>query len=425
MAAADAATRRPPLVSGERIRRLFGWGRREDAAATVPGPQAPYQLGRRLDRAESGDVYEATHPRLLGSFAVKLVRPGVGASPEAVQAFRLDATVVAGLHHPHCAQVLDIGTTVDGVPFLVMELLEGETLDQYLDRRRSLPADQASELITAIASALAAAHTVKVVHGDLRPEKIFLAQAAGYAHGFAKVMGFGPSRLIAIGDRLAAAQRVEAAPFAGPELGTAGFDPLDARIDQFALAAIAYRVLAGANAFPGADGAAIRRRLLGEAPRPLPVSAHYGRAVDPVLRRGLAKAPHQRYPSVTAFAQALDDALSHSAPNHVTEVTSGQILMASPIVPTGPAPQVELDDEVSQGFFAEGNRIETTGVEHEVEPVPVHSLDRIPRNRRPFVVLALLALLGTAPVAWWAGWRPPQVWQQSWVWQTLHLPSGN
>jgi serine/threonine-protein kinase len=425
---ANAATRRAPFMSGARLRRLFGWSKPEESKRRVPGPRGDYELERLIERGDTGEIHEASHPRLAGRLAIKLVHVASGASAETMEAFRRDVALVAGARHPHCLQVLEIGATADGVPFLVMELLEGETLAQLLDRYRTLGATEAIELIKAIAHGLTAAHDQNVIHGNLRPEKVFLASTRGYKRGFVKLMGFGFGRLsftpTADGSPLAVGEK--AAPFAAPELGTAAFDTLDGRTDEFALAAIAYRMLAGTNAFAGEDAVTVRRRMRGEAPRPLPDAARFGRGVDGVLRRGLAKAAHQRFSTVAAFVQALEDALVSSAPLAVSEVTSGQIVMASPITPAGANPQVELGDDISQGFFEEGKRLEATGAFHENDAVRVRSLDKIARHRGPWSLalgLVLLLLAGAGPVAWWAGWRPPQSWQQSWPWRALHLPS--
>jgi serine/threonine-protein kinase len=392
---------------------------------SMPGPagappvESGYRLGRRLDRGGADEVYEADHPTLPGRFAVEIHRRALAAGPQAADAFRREAAVVSSLRHPHIAQVLEIGTLPDGVPFVVMEELHGQTLAQLLAARRAVSALEAVGWVSAIAGALTAAHGAGIVHGELRPEKIFLAQVAGYERGFAKLLGFGLRHLAPSGRR---GLDAGAARFMAPELAEGRGPGADGRSDQFSLAAMAYRMIAGSDAFQGDDPVTVVHRVLRETPTPLTELVRCDPVVDAVVRRGLAKRADQRFPSVLAFAGALDEAVAGSKPVITQTVAQSQVVSVAPLV-AGSAIEVEQDDVVSESFFAEGLRQEARG--HYVEQIPQHydgPLDRVPRRRGPMLMLVLLLLGAGAGAAWWAGWRPPAAWQQSAVWRTLRLP---
>jgi serine/threonine-protein kinase len=320
-------------------------------------------------------VYEADHPTLPGRFAVEIHRRALAAGPQAADAFRREASVVSGLRHPHIAQVLEIGTLPDGVPFVVMEELHGQTLAQVLAARRTVAGSEVVSWVNAIAGALTAAHGAGIVHGELRPDKIFLAQVAGYERGFVKLLGFGLRQLAPSGRR---GLEAAAARFMAPELAEARGPGADGRVDQFALAAIAYRMLAGVDAFQGDDPVTVIHRVLRETPTPLTELLRCDPVVDAVVRRGLTKRPDQRYPTVMAFAGALEEAVAGSKPVITQTVAQSQVVSVAPLM-AGSSIEVEQDDVVSESFFAEGLRQEARG--HYVEQLPRPydgPMDRLP-----------------------------------------------
>jgi serine/threonine protein kinase len=385
----------------------------------VPGI---YRLGARLDSGDTDEVYEATHPRLPGRFAIKFLGRARAAGTKILEACLNDAAQVARLAHPHTAYVLEIAGAGwgprDGLPYIVMEHLSGQTLEAQLAGRGPIPTGQVVAYVNAIASALAAAHQVEVIHGELRPSKVFLSQAAGYPHGFPKLLDFGLWRLglHENGQPLAP----EAARYLPPELAAARFDEVNGRADQFALAAIAYRLLSGNDPFPGADMVGILRRVMQETPPSLTESVRCDPMVDAVVQRGLAKDPAQRFPTVLHFSRALEDAVASSRPIITEIVRSSDVVHVSPLAAAA-APAVEMDDEVSSSFFAEGHRQEASGLYEEL--AYDRHLDRIPRRRWPAFLLLFLLATACAGAAWYTGWRPPAQWQQraSALFDKLHL----
>jgi serine/threonine-protein kinase len=387
----------------------------------VPGI---YRLGARIDGGNTDEVYEASHPRLPGRFAIKFLGRARTAPAEAREACLQEAAVVARLSHPHIAYLLEIAGSGwgprDGLPYLVMEYLEGETLEVQL-AGRALPISQVLAIVKGIASALEAAHEVNVIHGELRPGKVFMVRAAGYEIGFPKLLDFGLWRLGAQETGLELSP--EAARYLAPELAAARFDELDGRADQFALAALAYRLISRVDAFPGDDTTTVLRGVMHDEPPSLLERVRIDSLVDAVIRQGLAKDPGQRYPTVLAFARALEESVASSPPD-TTQIVHSRDVMQSAVIPAV-IPVAEMDDEVSSSFFAEGERQEKSGV--YAEPVPIYKgpLDRVPHRRWPAVLVLFALLAGGAGAAWWTGWRPPAEWQRQWsrLVEKLQLPA--
>jgi serine/threonine protein kinase len=382
----------------------------------VPGI---YRLGARLDSGDLDEVYEATHPRLPGRFAIKFLGRARAAGPQYVDACLQDAAQVARLAHPHTTYVLEISGAGwgprDGLPYVVMEHLSGQTLEAQVAGRGPIPSSQVVAYVHAIASALAAAHQVEVIHGELAPSKVFLSQAAGYPHGFPKLLDFGLWRLGL--HEAGQALHPETARYLSPEMASARFDEVDGRSDQFALAAIAYRLMSGRDAFPGNDSVTILRRVMQENPLSLADTIRCDPRVDSVVQRGLAKHPGHRYPTVLDFARALDEAVANSTPDITQIVASSDVVQVSPTAAA--VPTAEMGDEVSTGFFSQGHGVEGSGLYEEL--AYDGPLDRIPRRRWPAVLLLLVLLGGAGTVAWRNGWLGPWVQKASAIVEKLGI----
>jgi serine/threonine protein kinase len=378
-----------------------------------------YLLGRRLNDTGVDELYAANGAGAAGEAVVKLLRRALSAGAAACAAWRREAPLVARLAHPQIARVLAVGETSEGVPYVAHERLDGPTLQSYLERRGRLAAPEALAIVRGMASALAAAHAGGVIHGDLRPGKVFVTEPPGGGPSV-KIVDFGQWHLS--GDRRGPWAMAATARFTAPELlaqGEEGADAVDIHADQFALTAIIYRMLAGVDAFPGDDVAAVLRAVLTGSPRPLTELIDCSPTVDAVIRRGLAKRPQQRFASVTALLVALEEALADSVAEPTRPVSTRQIM--SEVAMRGVQPLVEMDD-VSERFFDDGRRQEASGLFAET-PAPYRgSLTRVPRTHGPALLLVCL-LLGTgAAAAWWTDWRPPPEWHPSSLWQTVvHL----
>ena len=282
----------------------------QDAAliGTVLGEA--YRLTRLIGRGGMGAVYEGQHLRLAKRVAVKLMAPELAAHGEAMARFRREAEVTSQLGHPHIVQVFDFGVTAAGAPYLVMEYLEGEDLDQRLRRVGPFALPAAAALVKQVASALAATHGKGIVHRDLKPANVFLVAVDDA--DFVKVVDFGISKVRTATTKLTAAAVVMGTPnYMAPEQATGRVDEIDHRTDQWALGCIAYELLAGRPPFVGENVASLLYQVVHQEPSPLAASApQVTPAVEAVLARALAKRMDDRFPSMTAFARTFEDAVA-------------------------------------------------------------------------------------------------------------------
>jgi eukaryotic-like serine/threonine-protein kinase len=278
----------------------------------TPGTRlGPYEIQAAIGAGGMGEVYRARDTRLDRSVAIKVLPADVNADPETRARFAREAKAIAGLSHPHICALHDVGEH-EGVTFLVMEHLTGETLAQRL-ARGPLPLEQALAVATDVAEALGAAHRRGVVHRDLKPGNVMLTEAG------AKLLDFGLAKLRAQ-EEPALASAVSAttlsAPLtaAGAIVGTLPYmapeqlegKAADARADLWALGAILYEMLTGKRAFEGESAATLIGNILHTEPAPLttrqPITPP---ALERLVGRCLAKDPARRWDTAHDVAEEL------------------------------------------------------------------------------------------------------------------------
>jgi eukaryotic-like serine/threonine-protein kinase len=284
--------------------------------------QGTYRIIRPLAEGGCGEVYLAAHTRLPGRFAIKLLHRSLLRDSDALTRFRQEAEITSSLRHPHIVQVFDFNVTDSGVPFLVMELLEGKLLSERVQAVGALDPIPATNIIEQIAGALHAAHTRGIVHRDLKPENVMLLGGAG-VDDFVKVMDFGISQA-SWRPRLTEGERVAGTPqYMAPEQAQGLREQIDHRSDQFSLAAIGYTLLTGQEPFRGENPIAVLYEVVHTDPTlPSEVVPALGPEIDAVVMRGLAKESADRYPDVLAFASALRAAIQGATPAPFVDVTS-------------------------------------------------------------------------------------------------------
>jgi serine/threonine-protein kinase len=256
------------------------------------------------------EVYEARHARLPGGFAVKVLTGEAEPGSVALERFRREAEIVASLRHPNIVQVIDFNQTEDGVPYMVMELLEGADLATELARGGRMPLSRVLGIVEQSASALAAAHGRDVVHRDLKPQNLFLVPA-GPGRDLVKVLDFGISKVRTAPTLTGDGSLLGTPQYMAPEQIRGQPEDVDGRTDQFALAAIAYEALAGRPAFGADSSPAAMDRVMNLEPPPIDGVPE---PVNTVLRRGLAKRREERFVSVQELAQALTTAAAGHVP---------------------------------------------------------------------------------------------------------------
>jgi serine/threonine protein kinase len=272
-----------------------------------------YRLTRLLAEGGCGNVYVATHERLGSEVAVKVLHSGLAGNARLLARLRREADILSAVRHPHIVQILDFDVTEWGVPFLVMEMLEGRPLTEGTGSGAPFDPRATAHIIEQVAQALAAAHAQRVVHLDLKPDNIILISTDG-RDDFVKVIDFGISRAIWQSQLINEPLIAGTPEYMAPEQAGGINDEIDHRTDQFALTALSYRLLTGQQPFAGADPMAILAQVVNETPHP--PSAHVpwlGPGVDAVIARGLSKRPAERYPNVTDFAEALRAAVDEIA----------------------------------------------------------------------------------------------------------------
>jgi serine/threonine-protein kinase len=273
-----------------------------------------YKITRLIGQGGMGAVYEGVQLRLERRVAVKLMARELSANAEAIARFRREAEVTSQLGHPHIVQVFDFGEAPTGEPYLVMEYLEGEDLEKRIARIGKMSAPAASHIIRQVASALSATHAKGIVHRDLKPANVFLLSVEGETD-FVKVVDFGISKVRAAGTKLTAALAVMGTPnYMAPEQAEGRIDEIDHRTDQWALACIAYELLAGRPPFIGENVASLLYQVIHQAPSPLAnMNPGLPSQVEEVLRRALSKTQVGRFSTMTEFSRAFEGAASGKA----------------------------------------------------------------------------------------------------------------
>jgi serine/threonine protein kinase len=270
--------------------------------------EGTYRILEVLATGGMGAVYVAAHARLPRKVAIKTLHPDLARQQEWVARFCREACVLAQLRHPNIVQVSDFNVSTSGVPFIAMELIDGVNLRAELDRGRRFDVAEALSIVRQISSALDAAHAAGVVHRDLKPENVVITPAAGQLP-VVKVIDFGLSISESLG-RVTGSSTIFGTPeYMAPEQAQGARDQIDGRTDQFALAALTYTLVSGRPPFQRDTPVAVLYAVVHEDPAPLAAPEGWDIApVERVLRRGMARDREDRYPSVLAFVDALEEA---------------------------------------------------------------------------------------------------------------------
>jgi len=279
----------------------------------------PYELLAPLGAGGMGEVYRARDTRLGREVAVKILPASFSADSDRLRRFEQEARAASALNHPNILTIHDVGSHA-GSPFVVSELLEGETLRQVL-AGGALSARKTVEYAVQIAQGLAAAHEKGIVHRDLKPENLFVTK-----DGRAKILDFGLAKLAAPRAEKGEGTEEPTLPLgseSGIVFGTVGYmspeqvrgQPADHRSDIFSFGAVLYEMLAGRRAFRRDSGVETMSAILKEEP---PEVSGPGSPIPPglerIVRRCLEKSAGERFQSARDIAFALEEALSVSAP---------------------------------------------------------------------------------------------------------------
>ena len=336
---------------------------------TLPGSQLlanRYFIEKRLGRGAMGQVYLARDKNLgTRRVAVKTVRQDILNSDEleegeAIVRFEREAMSAASVNHPHIVDVTDFGESAEGVFYLVMEYVEGETLHRLLRREGTLPVSRAVKLLRQIADGVEAAHEAGILHRDLKPANIFLMNKGKSGDGFIKVGDFGLAKIV---NQTVTDTNSNATPSSRGIIGTPEFmspeqmQPelgVDVRADVYAIGTIAYLMLGGRTPFVGDLMQLVMQKIMHTPPLLSTLRSDIPKDVERVIMRALETEPAKRPGTVGELIAELEAAAEEDVEEKGNTGTSKLIILA-PV-----NAEVYVNDERKGSVGSSGKLILTT-----------------------------------------------------------------
>jgi len=348
-----------------------------------------YQLLRQVANGGMASIYEAIDTRLDRKVAVKIMHPHLAQDEAFVSRFIKEAKAAAALSHPNIVAVQDQGWNQSGVPavFLVMELIEGHTLREYLNERGRFEIKDAINYLTPILSALAAAHALGIVHRDIKPENILISK-----EGRIKIADFGLARGELIGSTMTAESSVilGSVSYLSPEQVQRGI--ADSRSDVYAAGIVAYEMLTGEKPFSADSPIQIAYMHVNEEiPRLRSKRKEIPQALDDLISSSTAKDPDERPRTAGEFLDQLQQIQIDLDPRK-NQMDLGLDL---PVEPIREKPRKKVKEVVPVEVTAPV--VETTKEIRRKEEKKKRASKRVRRNRKVALVLAVALGIG----GWW------------------------
>lgn len=374
-----------------------------------------YRLLRKLGSGGFADVYQAEHIYLNTPAAVKLLNSSLVTSD--VQSFLNEAKTIAGLNHQHIVRVLDFGLE-EGIPYLVMEYAPNGTLRQRHPKGSAIPLSLILQYTQQIASALQYAHMHRLIHRDVKPDNILLGR-----HNELLLSDFGAALLTRTSEMLSTQDIIGTISYMAPEQLRGKPTPAS---DQYALGVVVYEWLSGFCPFQGSPVAVYNLHLYETPPSLLGRVPALTPTVEQVVMKALAKQPEQRYQSVQAFAQALEQASKANQqrpvpaqriylPGNVSPRIQATSLATEAYLPTMPVPAPQFNavplpaPQPAPGIVRQNTMQAPQPAPGIVPPLPAPTKGNLAPSRHHISRRTFVStLIGTAlvagaggGVAWW------------------------
>jgi serine/threonine-protein kinase len=314
--------------------RSTGGASADDLLGAVIGER--YHVIRKLGEGGMGQVYLAEHVKMGRKSAVKVMNPIMTHDADAISRFNREASNASRINHPNVAAIYDFGETPDGLIYLAMEYVEGDTLTHVVRAHGALPVRRAAEIVRQGAEALTVAHEMGIIHRDLKPDNIMIAKGRD-GLDLVKVVDFGIAKAAELeSQKVTRTGMVVGTPeYMSPEQLSG--DVLDGRSDLYSLALVAFNMLTGQLPFPSDSAQRSMIMRLTERPRSLAEmmpGVRWPADVQAVMDKALEREADRRYTIANEFGRALYDALLRMPSSSLT--MTGALLVEQP--PAAPLP---------------------------------------------------------------------------------------
>jgi serine/threonine protein kinase len=359
-----------------------------------------YRITAKLGEGGMGTVYLGEHQFIARRAAIKVLLPELSVKKDIVQRFFNEARATAAIHHPGIVEIADCAVLPAGNAYIVMELLEGESLGSYLRKEARLSVQRAAHLTRYIADALAAAHDKHIAHRDLKPDNVFVLSAEG-APSPIKILDFGIAKLLNTeggqGHRTRTGSLIGTPVYMSPEQ-CRGTGEIDHRTDIYSLGCILFEMLCGRPPFTHEGfGELIQSHLSVVPPRIGSFDSSFPPSVEALVARLLAKSPADRPQTMRALIEELDAAMGDEPP--ATAALPAQSHSAAPLQRTRLLPPPDRPRVQTTLRSASGERLARA---EPGSPPPV--LGR--RRTGPFIAGAALAVVFGGVALWRMSAKP-------------------
>ncbi len=348
-----------------------------------------YYIKELLGRGGMAAVYRATDTVLLRDVALKILYPQYGDDATLVERFQREAVTAAALEHPHIVPVYDVGEH-NGMAYIAMKLLDGETLHDRLQRVGTLEPAALFAMLAPVATALDYAHRRGVIHRDIKPGNIFLSQTPDGEQVI--LTDFGIAKQLDTPGLTTTGALIGTPDYMAPEQISGGV--VDARSDVYALGMLVYRALTGRRAFAGSTQDVLLGHLYQRPPLPSAVAPGLTSAFDGPVMQAIAQSPGERFASAGVFVQALRQAAQNAArlsaaqaATHIAPVVATGYPVAAP--PPVAADPVLTPPPTSAPYGAQAARTGPTVQAQAAHPAPA----KRGGTSTPWILAILLAMI--------------------------------